>query len=98
MPFKWLTPERLRQALKRIPETQSIAKFRVASVKDLINRNRVNEKVTSLRLTIAETLLKALTEKIQNLEKQLNQKELPEELKETWKKREEERLKLEYSR
>jgi len=97
MPFNWLTPERLRQALKRIPETQSIAKFRIASVKDLINRNRVNEKVTSLRLTIAETLIKALTEKIQNLEKRLKE-EIPEELKETWRKREKERLRMEYSK
>ena len=97
MPFKWLTPERLRQALKRIPETQSIAKFRIASVKDLINRKQVNDKVTSLRLTIAEALIKALTEKIQNLEKRLKE-EIPEELKETWRKREEERLRLEFSR
>ena len=83
--------------MKRIPETQSIAKFRIASVKDLINRNRVNEKVTSLRLTIAETLIKALMEKVQSLEKRLKE-EIPEELKETWRKREEERLRMEYSK
>ena len=97
MPFNWLTPERLRQALKRIPETQSIAKFRIASVKDLINRKQVNDKMTSLRLAIAETLIKALTEKIQSLEKRLKE-EIPEELKETWKKREKEKLRMEYSK
>jgi len=97
MPFNWLTPERLRQALKRIPETQSIAKFRIASVKDLINRDQVNEKLISLRLTIAETLIKALTEKVQSLEKR-SKEEIPQELKEVWRKREKERLKLEFSR
>jgi len=38
MPFKWITPERLRQALKRIPELRKIRNFRLASIKQLIDK------------------------------------------------------------
>ena len=38
MPFKWITPERLRQALKRIPELRKIRNFRLASMKQLIDK------------------------------------------------------------
>ena len=38
MPFKWITPERLRQALKRIPELRKIKNFRLASIKQLIDK------------------------------------------------------------
>jgi len=37
MPFKWITPERLRQALKRIP-LRKIRNFRLASMKQLIDK------------------------------------------------------------
>jgi len=83
MPFGWLTLKRLRKALSRIPEFER--KFHTESANSIIER--IMRKITYLEATV-----KALSEKI-NAEP-----EIPEELKQVWRKREEERLRMEYSR